>query len=68
MYNREQMYYRVMEHSNMSLSREQEIVEYLKKTYNSKAIIKYGSFADGSANESICKIMIQNHLIHTCVR
>ena len=52
----------------MSLSREQEIVEYLKKTYNSKAIIKYGSFADGSANESICKIMIQNHLIHTCVR
>ena len=36
----------------MSLSREQEIVEYLKKTYNSKAIIKYGSFADGSANEN----------------
>lgn len=46
------MYYRVMEHSNMSLSREQEIVEYLKNTYNSKAIIKYGSFADGSANEN----------------
>ena len=36
----------------MSLSREQEIVEYLKNTYNSKAIIKYGSFADGSANEN----------------
>ena len=36
----------------MNLSREEEIVEYLKKAYDSKAIIKYGSFADGSANEN----------------
>lgn len=36
----------------MSLKIEEEIVNYLKKSYNPIAIIKYGSFADGSANEN----------------
>ena len=32
--------------------KEEEIVKYLKEAYNPIAIIKYGSFADGSANEN----------------
>ena len=32
--------------------KEEEIVKYLKESYNPIAIIKYGSFADGSANEN----------------
>lgn len=36
----------------MSINREQEILEYLKNTYNPTAIIKYGSYADGSAGEN----------------
>ena len=37
---------------DMTLNREQKIVEYLRNTYNPTAIIKYGSYADGSANEN----------------
>ncbi|WP_026507835.1 nucleotidyltransferase domain-containing protein [Butyrivibrio sp. MC2013] len=32
--------------------KEEEIVKYLKESYNPIAIIKFGSFADGSANEN----------------